>query len=107
MIEKTYQYSLGNDKTIEKVVADENVNINHMILGKGECLPEHHSNSNVYMIVVRGVVTLGLDESPDETFAVGRIINIAYNTKMNVCNKSEETLEIFVIKAPAPESYKA
>lgn len=107
MIKKTYKYTLGNDKTIEKVVADENVNINHMILNNGECLPEHHSNSNVYMVVIRGAVTLGLDENPEETFAVGSIINIAYNTKMNVCNKGDETLEIFVIKAPAPHNYTA
>lgn len=106
MIEKVFDYTIGNDKTIERIVADKNVNINHMILNKDECLPEHYSNSNVYMVVIRGAVTLTLDEKPAETFKTGKIINIAYNTKMNVCNTSGETLEIFVIKAPAPEFYK-
>lgn len=106
MIEKVFDYTIGNDKTIERIVADKNVNINHMILNKDECLPEHYSNSNVYMVVIRGAVTLTLDEKPAATFKTGKIINIAYNTKMNVCNTSDETLEIFVIKSPAPEFYK-
>lgn len=39
---------------IEKVIADENLHFNHiMILNKNEGLPEHFSNSNVYMIVVK------------------------------------------------------
>ena len=42
----------GMKKLLMRIVADENVNINHMILGNGECLPEHYSNSNVYMSVV-------------------------------------------------------
>ena len=105
MIEKVYDYSMGNEKTIERIVSDENVDINHMILNKGECLPEHYSNSNVYMSVIRGAVTLQLGDNPDETFETGKIINIAYNTKMNVCNKNDETLEIFVVKAPAPKNY--
>lgn len=107
MIEKVYKYTLGNEKTIERIVADEHVNINHMILNKGECLPEHYSNSNVYMSVVRGAVTLQLDDAQEETFGTGSIVNIAYNTKMNVCNKNDETLEIFVVKAPAPQNYTA
>lgn len=106
MIEKVYDYTLGNEKTIERIVADKNVNINHMILNKGECLPEHYSNSNVYMTVIRGTVTLTLNDKPSETFKTGKIINIAYNTKMNVCNTEDEVLEIFVIKAPAPENYQ-
>ena len=106
MIEKVFDYTIGNSKTIERIVADKNVKINHMILNKGECLPEHYSNSNVYMVVIRGAVTLTLDDKAAQTFETGKIINIAYNTKMNVCNTGEETLELFVIKAPAPEYYQ-
>lgn len=106
MIENVFDYTISNEKTIERVVADKNVNINHMILGKDECLPEHYSNSNVYMVVIRGAITLTLDDKPAETFETGKIINIAYNTKMNVCNTDDETLEIFVIKAPAPDYYQ-
>jgi hypothetical protein len=36
--------------------------INHMIFPKGDFVPDHHANSHVHMIVVRGNLTLQLDE---------------------------------------------
>ena len=62
MVEKKFNYTVGETKTIEQIILDENVNINHCILLKGDRLPEHFSNANVYMIVARGTVTLALDE---------------------------------------------
>ena len=41
MIEQIFKLTQGNDKTVEKVIIDENIHYMHMILNKGECLPEH------------------------------------------------------------------
>ena len=62
MVEKTYKISTGNERSVEKVIQDENIHYIHMIFGKGEGLPEHFSNSTVYMTVVRGTLSIGLDE---------------------------------------------
>ena len=102
MIEKNYKYAIADTKTIEKLVADENVHINHMILAKDDCLPLHMSNSNVYMTVMRGTISLTLDEQERHDYGVGNILNISNNTKMNVCNNDEPVAEILVVKAPAP-----
>ena len=53
MIEKEYKLSKTNEKAIEKVIFDENLHYLHMVFNKGEGLPEHLSNSNVYMTVIR------------------------------------------------------
>lgn len=106
MLEKRFNFEKTDGKIIEKIVADENVNINHMVLPKGEALPEHYSNSNVYMLVIRGNITLHLDDQDDHTYPTGSIINIPNNTKMNVFNDTCDLAEIFVIKAPAPSSMK-
>ncbi len=106
MIEKKFEYSCTDKKTIEKIILDDYVNINHMVLPKGEKLPEHYSNSNVYMIVVKGFLSINLDEQENHTYSVGSIINIPYNTKMNVHNLNEETLEFFVVKSPSPHKYQ-
>lgn len=58
MVEKKFVFQQVNDRVIERIVGDENVNVNHMILKKGDALPQHYSNSNMYMIVVRGNITL-------------------------------------------------
>ena len=78
-----------------------------MIFPKGAGLPEHFSNSNVYMVVVRGAVTLQLGEQAAVLYPKGSIINIPFHIKMNVNNLHDEVLELFVIKAPNPRVYQA
>ena len=102
MIEQVFQMTTGNERTIEKVIADENVHFNHMILGKGEGLPEHFSNSNVYMTVVRGLLSIGLDEQEVHEYAAGTVLKIPKDIKMNVKNLHTGTVELIVVKAPAP-----
>jgi len=72
---------------------------------KGDGLPEHFSNSNVYMMVIRGILSLQLNEQDVHQYVKGDILNIPYNTKMNVRNNHEDILEIFVVKAPNPKNY--
>ncbi len=105
MIETTYTYQLTNEKLIEKIVNDENIHLNHMVLTKNKGLPIHYSNSNVYMIIIRGTMTIQLDEQEKHQYTKGKIINIPYNTKMNVNNHNDETLEFFVVKSPNPNHY--
>ena len=107
MLEKKYAFAMTEGKTIEKIVDDENVNINHMILPRGEGLPEHYSNSNVYMLVVKGNITLQLDDQENHTYETGSIVNIPFKTKMNVFNDTCDLTEIFVLKAPAPSTMNA
>ena len=62
MIEQIFNLAGGNEKIVEKVIFDENVHYLHMVFNKDEGLPEHLSNSNVYMTVLRGRLSIGLDE---------------------------------------------
>ena len=55
MIEQTFALSRGNDKAVEKIIFDENIHYLHMVFNTNEGLPEHFSNSNVYMTVVSGL----------------------------------------------------
>ena len=105
MIEKQYKFQETKDKLIERIVDDENVNINHIVLPKGGALPEHYSNSNVYMIVISGKITLKLNDQDEHSYSSGSIINIPYNTKMNVSNQQDEVMEFFIVKAPSPRNY--
>ena len=90
---------------MERIISDEYADVNHMVLPKGGALPEHYSNSNVYMIVVRGQVTLNLNDQDTHSYPHGSILNIPFKTKMNVSNQDEDILEFFVVKAPSPKTY--
>ena len=104
MIEKIFKLYIGNEKAVEKVVFDENIHYLHMVFNKDEGLPEHFSNSNVYMTVVRGKLSIGLDEQEIHGYEAGTLLKIPFQTKMNVRNLHDETLELIVVKAPAPKS---
>lgn len=103
MIEEVFKMTDSNEKTIERLILDENVHYIHMIFNKDEGLPEHFSNSNVYMTVLKGTLSIGLGEQEIHEYKKGTILKIPFNVKMNVGNKHEELLEITVVKAPAPE----
>ncbi len=104
MIEKTYVFTESDSKIIEKIVEDDHAAINHMVLAKDDALPEHYSNSNVYLIVTRGAITVGLGEQEKHIYAAGNIIAIPYRTKMRISNQDGPVAEFFVVKAPSPRT---
>ena len=103
MIEQIFQMTQSNEHTIERVIIDENVNFNHMILAKNQGLPEHLSNSNVYMTVIRGLLSIGLNNQEIHEYCAGTVLKIPEGIKMNVKNLHDNILELIVVKAPAPK----
>ena len=103
MIEKVFHMTHSEEKTIEKVIQDDNIHYMHMILAKGEGLPVHTTNANLYMTVLRGLLSLDLEESGAHVYEAGTILNIPFGIKMDARNAKDETLEITVVKAPAPK----
>lgn len=104
MVEKTFELAKGDEKAVEKVVFDENLHYLHMVFGQNEGLPEHFSNSNVYMTVLRGTLSIGLDDQEIHEYQAHTLLKIPFKAKMNVKNLHSDTLELIVIKAPAPQS---
>lgn len=104
MVEQIFKLSTGNEKAVEKVIFDDNLHYLHMVFNKTEGLPEHFSNSNVYMTVVRGKLSIGLNDQEIHEYESGTLLKIPYQTKMNVKNLHEETLELIIVKAPAPKN---
>jgi quercetin dioxygenase-like cupin family protein len=104
MVEQIFKLSVGDEKAVEKVIFDENVHYLHMVFNKDEGLPEHFANSNVYMTVLRGKLSIGLDEQEIHEYEAGTLLKIPFQTKMNVKNLQAETLELIVVKAPAPKN---
>ena len=104
MVEQIFKLSMGNEKAIEKVIFDDNLHYLHMVFSQNEGLPEHFSNSNVYMTVIRGKLSIELDNQEVHVYEAGTLLVIPINTKMNVKNLHSETLELIIVKAPAPNN---
>lgn len=103
MIEKVFKMAFTDDKSVEKVIQDENLHYLHMVFPQNDGLPEHYSNSTVYMTVLRGKLSIGLNNQEVNEYDRGTILRIPFRTKMNVRNLHENTLELIVVKAPAPK----
>lgn len=104
MIEKSYEYSTTDLQTMEKVVDDERVNINHILVEPGKTVPTHVSNSYVHQIIVRGVLSLSLEDGPFREYPAGMIVAVPFDQKMAIANRGTEVLEFFVVKAPNPRN---
>ncbi|MDP3058179.1 MAG: cupin domain-containing protein [bacterium] len=104
MIEKVFQFTaMPEGKLIERVIDDENVVINHIILLPEDSLPEHYSNSNVYLIITKGELSISLGEQPTKQYPTGNMVHIPVNTKMRPHNRGSGVLEFFIVKAPHPD----
>ncbi|MEN3005424.1 cupin domain-containing protein [Dehalobacterium formicoaceticum] len=104
MVEQMFKLSGGNEKAVEKVIFDENVHYLHMVFNMNEGLPEHFSNSNVYMTVIRGKLSIELNDQEIHEYDAGTLLKIPFQTRMNVRNLHAETLELIVVKSPAPSN---
>ena len=104
MIEQVFTMSTNNDKVMEKVLFDENIDYLHMVFNKNEGTPEHFTNGNVYMTVVRGTLSLTLADQEAHVYPRGTLLTIPFKTKMIAENKHDEVLELIVVKAPAPKA---
>ncbi|MDD4103806.1 MAG: hypothetical protein PHU89_02210 [Bacilli bacterium] len=104
MIEKVFKMSSSDLHVIEPVIKDENIHFMHMVLGEGESLKTHYTNANLYMTVVKGILSLSLQDEPFKKYEKGTILRIPINIKMNAQNHDKEILELYVVKAPKPEN---
>jgi quercetin dioxygenase-like cupin family protein len=102
MVEQVFKIADTDEKRIEKVILDENLHYLHMVFNQEEGLPEHFSNSNVYMTVIRGNLSIRLDDQDTHVYEKGSVLKIPYKTKMNVRNLHKDVLELIIVKAPAP-----
>jgi quercetin dioxygenase-like cupin family protein len=107
VIEKSFQYALTDAKTMEKVVDEEAVMINHIVVPAKEAVHTHVSNSNILQIIVRGTLSLSLEDGLFVDYPAGTIVSVPFNQKMSIQNHGTETLEFFVIKAPNPKNMPA
>ena len=63
MPEIVYGYSLKNDKTYGKLVVDDShLVINHIVMPMGEGLPDHLTNSNVYILMTKEELTIHFEK---------------------------------------------
>ncbi|WP_292485836.1 hypothetical protein [Methanohalobium sp.] len=102
----TYTFNKSNNKLIERIIDDNYIQLNHLSLDQGDNIPEHITDSNVYLIIVKGHMKLILDLQNTCNHSEGSIINIPYNINIYTFERGTGILDFFVVKSQIPENLK-
>ncbi len=102
MIEKVYEISGGNERVVEMLIEDEFIHFIHMVFHRNEGLPKHTTGSNIYLAVTQGTLSITLGRQKTHEYVSGCFLKIPCCTNMKIENRYEDTLELFMLKVPAP-----
>ncbi len=98
MIEELFHYTTADEKTMEQVVKEDTLHLNHIVLKKGESFPKHTANATVYMTVMRGHLRIALGDQAERDYQRGDLLKIPFGTVMQGFNHHEDTLELWIVK---------
>lgn len=102
MVEKVYTMTMGDEAVFEQVIADENLQYSHIIFHKGEGPAPHNTDSNAYVTVLRGTMSVTLADQGVKVYEAGTIMNVPIETEMSIKNLHDSVLELIIVKAPPP-----
>ncbi len=105
MTPERFSFSTGDQSIRERVVDQPsrwNMLIAHVVLPAGESVPSHPTDSEAFLTVVRGTLTLDLDGLAETRHPRGSVLYLPKGAPMAPRNDGSDVVEFFVIKTPHP-----
>ena len=84
-----------------KVTDEKYVQIMQIALKPNQNVPQHKANSNVNLLVLKGIISINLD-GIDHHIEKGDLLPVKFQTTMNIKNAGQEDATFLVIKTPNP-----
>ncbi|TFG78841.1 MAG: hypothetical protein E4H23_07050 [Chrysiogenales bacterium] len=84
-----------------KLVDEKYLLLMQAALKPGQSVPQHHANSNVHILVVRGEVVINLDGTESLAREVS-LLPVSHQTAMNIKNQSAQDASFLIMKTPNP-----
>lgn len=97
-MEKVYQYTITDEEIFENIFKDERLLMNHVVVPPGKVFPKHPTDATVYALIVKGELSVTIEDKPLKTFKAGHLVNIPKGADTELGNKANEPLELFVVK---------
>lgn len=97
-MEKVYQYTITDQEIMENVFKDEKLLMNHVVIPPGKVFPKHPTDAIVYVLIVRGELSVIIENNGLKTFKRGHLVNIPKGVTTELGNRGDEPLELFVVK---------
>ncbi len=93
-----YPYTLTDQDTFENIFDKGDFLMNHVVMPVGKVFPKHPTDSNVYIIVLRGELTVLLEEDAAIILRKGQVGNVPQGVESSLSNMSDEVIELIVMK---------
>ena len=93
-----YNFSLTDKEVLENVFKKEDILMNHVVIEPGKIFPKHPTDAEVFAIVLKGELSVTVEDMEMQTFNFGQVVNIAKGTMSELGNRSDALVELLVIK---------
>lgn len=97
-MEKVYQYTITDQEIFENVFKDARLLMNHVVVPPGKVFPQHPTDAIVYALIIRGELSVAVENNAAKTFRAGQLVNIPKGVNTELGNRGGELLELFVVK---------
>ncbi len=97
-MEKVYQYTITDQEIFENVFKDEKLLMNHVVVPPGKVFPQHPTDAIVYALIIRGELSVAIENNALKTFKTGQLVNIPKGVSTELGNRGDEPVELFVVK---------
>lgn len=84
-----------------KLVDEKHLLVMQVALKPKQSVPQHNTNSNVHLLVMKGALTINL-AGVDHFVNEGDLLPIAFQTPMMIANASDQGATFLVFKTPNP-----
>ena len=72
--------------------------MNHVVIPPGKVFPKHPTDATVYALITQGELSITIEDNETKTFKAGQLVNIPKGLNSELGNKSDTTLELFIVK---------
>lgn len=99
MIENVLGYTTETKDIFEEILDKGVYRLNHVIIEPGKIFPAHPTDAQVTIIVIKGILTLKLEEQDRAYYEEGHVVEVPKATLSELGNTSQGYTEVFVIKS--------
>jgi len=93
-----FHYTLTDEETFETIFNQDNCIMNHVVMPKGKVFPKHPTDAQVFITVLRGELTVVLEEDAPIRLTRGQVANVPQGVESSLGNLSDDVVELMVLK---------
>lgn len=95
---KVLEYTKDTEDIFEHLVKEDAFELNHVVIKPGFHFPGHPTDAAVIITVVKGVLTVKLEDNESLTFEAGKVVQVEQGILSVLGNDEDGPCELFVVK---------